>query len=145
MAEQGPNTESTQPTGIFNSIKTIFSILKNAFTPATPLEEIPPATILAGAKIKEGLSAIEIASNIIRRKNELGVGIGPLPSGAQNLDLIMETIRCEEIVKALLTKAKIEVSVPPGVKVTTSGGNAGGPVVGQGATIEIGFGEGIIR
>ena len=45
----------------------------------------------------------------------------------------METIRVEEIVKALLTDAKIQVSAPPGtlLQVTASGANAGGPVVVQ--------------
>jgi hypothetical protein len=53
----------------------------------------------------------------IERKKEIGVGIGPLPSGSQNIDLQMEVIRVEEIVNALLTKAKIEVAIPPGTQI----------------------------
>jgi hypothetical protein len=98
-----------------------------------------------GSKFREGLSAIDIASRIIERKKEIGVGIGPLPSGSQNIDLQMEVIRVEEIVNALLTKAKIEVAIPPGTQITATGGNAGGPIVVQGATIQISKGEGIVR
>jgi hypothetical protein len=57
----------------------------------------------------------------------------------------MEVIRVEEIVNALLTKAKIEVAIPPGTQITATGGNAGGPIVVQGATIQISKGEGIVR
>lgn len=57
----------------------------------------------------------------------------------------METIRVEEIVNALLTKAKIEVAIPPGTTVQASGGNAGGPIIVIGTTLTLSKGEGIIR
>ena len=48
---------------------------------------------------------------------------------------MMEVIRIEEIVDAIKTKMKIEAAFPPGVPITASGGNAGGPIVVNGTTI----------
>jgi len=131
--------------GLITSIQSISGIFKNLFKPSTPLQPITKEEILIGSKFREGLSAIDIASKIIERKKEIGVGIGPLPSGAQNIDLQMEVIRVEEILNALLTKAKIEVAVPPGTLIQAQGGNAGGPIVVVGTTTSISKGEGIIR
>jgi siroheme synthase len=58
----------------------------------------------------------------------------------------MELIRVQEIINALLTEAKIEIAIPPGVAVATVGvGNLGAPVVSQGATTNIAVGSGVIR
>ena len=127
------------------TIDTITGIFKGLFKPPTQLTPISKEEILLGTKFREGLSAIDIASRIIERKKEIGIDIGPLPSGSDNIELRMEIIRVEEIVNALLTKAKIEVAIPPGTQITATGGNAGGPIVVQGATITISKGEGIIR
>ena len=132
-------------TNFLGTIQTITGIFKNLFKTPTPLQTISKEEIFLGSKFREGLSAIDIASRIIERKKEAGIGIGPLPSGAENIELQMEVIRVEEIINALLTKAKIEVAIPPGTKLTAVGGNAGGPIVVQGATIDIVKGEGIIR
>jgi len=131
--------------GVFGAIKTIVAILKGSLSSNTPLQNIPTATILAGAPFREGLSAIDIASKIIQRKKDLGIPIGPLPSGGDNLELMMETIRVEEIINAILTKLKVKVAIPPGISVTATGGNAGGPVVVQGVTTSIVKGQGIAR
>jgi hypothetical protein len=132
-------------TNFTTTISTVTNIFKNLFKVPTPLQPISKEEILIGSKFREGLSAIDIASKIIERKKEIGIGIGPLPSGSENIDLQMETIRVEEIVNALLTKAKVEIAVAPGTQITATGGNAGGPIVVQGATITISKGEGIIR
>jgi hypothetical protein len=58
----------------------------------------------------------------------------------------MELIRIEEIINAVLTEAKVDVVIPPGISVMTIGvGNLGAPVVSQGATTTMGIGDGIIR
>jgi hypothetical protein len=132
-------------TDFTTTISTVTNIFKNLFKVPTPLQPISKEEILIGSKFREGLSAIDIASKIIERKKEIGIGIGPLPSGSENIELQMEIIRVEEIVNALLTKAKVEIAIPPGTQITASGGNAGGPIVVQGATITISKGEGIIR
>ncbi len=132
-------------TNFKTTIGTIITLFKNIFKPPTPLPLITKEEIFIGSKFREGLSAIDIASKIIERKKEIGIGIGPLPSGGENIDLKMETIRVEEIVNALLTNAKIEVAIPPGTTVQASGGNAGGPIVVIGTTLTLSKGEGIIR
>lgn len=126
-------------------IGTVVGLFKNVFKVPTPLQSISKEEILLGSKFREGLSAIDIASRIIERKKEIGVGIGPLPSGAENIELQMEVIRVEEILNALLTKSKIEIAIAPGTKLTAMGANAGGPIVVQGFTTDIVKGEGIIR
>lgn len=131
--------------GVMGIFSTISSLLKNSFKPPKKLKTIPPGLILTGTKFRTGLSAIDIASKIIERKKEVGIGIGPLPSGAQNVDLQMEVIRIEEIVNALTTEAVIEIEIPPGIKLTASGGNAGGPIQVVGATIDLVKSKGIIR
>ena len=131
--------------GIAGALVTIALLLKKAFKTPKKLPPITKEEILIGVKFREGLSSIDIASRIIERKKEIGINITPLPSGAANIDLKMEVIRVEEIVNAILTKMKFEGAFPPGVPVTATGGNAGGPIVVVGTTIGISKGEGIIR
>lgn len=132
-------------TGLMGIFSTISSLLKNSFKPPKKLKTIPKGLILLGTQFRSGLSPIDIASKIIERKKEIGIGIGPLPSGAKNVDLQMEVIRIEEIINALTTEAVIEIETPPGVKVSASGANAGGPIQVVGATIDLVKSKGIIR
>jgi len=131
--------------GIAGALVTIALLLKKAFKTPKKLPPITKEEILIGVKFREGLSAIDIASRIIERKKEIGINITPLPSGAENIDLKMEVIRVEEIVDAIQTKLKVEAAFPPGVPVTATGGNAGGPIVVQGATTQAVKVEGIAR
>ena len=120
--------------GIIASIIAIAAILKNKFkNPKTP-KAVPTELVLIGSKFRQGLSPIDIAAKIVERKKELGIGIGPLPSGAENIDIQMEVIRVEVIVDALVKKMKIQVALPPGVPITATGGNAGGPIQVVGTT-----------
>ena len=130
---------------IMGTIGVIASLIKNAFKPPTKLKPIPPGLILTGTKYRSGISSIDIASKIIERKKEIGINIGPLPSGAGNIELQMEVIRIEEIVNALLTDAVIEIEIPPGTQLTASGGNAGGPIQVVGATTQLVKCKGILR
>ena len=130
---------------IMGTIGVIASLFKNAFKPPKKLKPLPKGLILLGTKYRSGVSAIDIASKIIERKKEIGIGIGPLPSGGRNIDLQMEVIRIEEIVDALLTNAVIEIEIPPGTQLTASGGNAGGPIQVVGATTQLIACKGIIR
>lgn len=116
------------------AIKTIIAVLKGFINPKLPSKPLPQAAVLAGGRLKPGLSSIDIASEIIKRKKDIGIPIGPLPSGADSLDLQMETIRVEVIVEALIKNARIQVAIPPGTNITATGGNAGGPIVVNGIT-----------
>jgi len=133
----------TQISSMSNVIKT----LKAAFSlPRTPVESLPPQLVMVGAKLKPGLSARNIASNVIARQSEAGAPVGDIFSENSNIMESMIVIMTEEIVTAMQLDAKIEIVVPPGVQVTTVGlGNIGAPVISQGATTNMGVGEGVIR
>ena len=128
------------------SISSIFSIISNALdTARTPPPTIPAILLLAGSKLRVGLSPITIASKIISRQAEAGAPVGTLPSGADNISEIMESIRVEEIIKAIQLDARVDVAINPGIQLTATGANAGGPVQSIGMTVGIGSGNGIIR
>lgn len=130
----GSNNELAKAAGIVGTLVAIAAILKRAFKVQKKLIPLNKEEILIGVKFREGLSSIDLASRIIERKKALGIDIGSLPSGSENIDLQMEVIRIEEIINAIKTKMKVEAAFPPGVPITATGGNAGGPIVVQGAT-----------
>lgn len=108
--------------GVINLIKGIIN------TPKTPLPPLTTTELLGSLRFP-GLSPIDIATSIISRKAEAGIGTGPLPNGEDNVDLKMERIRIEEIVKAIQTTAKVEVVILPGT-VSFTGVGPTGPVKG---------------
>ena len=126
------------------AIKTIMNVIQGFITPPIPSKPLPVPAVLTGGPLKSGLSAIDIASEIIKRKKDIGIPIGPLPSGADNLDLMMETIRVQTIVEALIKNARVQIAIPPGTNVTATGGNAGGPIVVNGITTAPASGFGVI-
>jgi len=147
MSDANINKKSDAPSFNINSISGVLNIILTAFNvPEAPVTELPPPLILVGAKLRTGLSASAIAARIISRQSEAGRQVGDVFADGPNVEEAMEVIRIEEIVNAILTEAKIEVVVPPGVAVTTIGiGNLGAPVLTQGATTNMGVGSGVIR
>ena len=126
--------------GVMNTILAAFSI------PSTPLEPLPPPLILFGAKLRPGLSAQAIAAEIISKQSDSGRVVGDVFADGPNVEEAMEVIRVKAIIEALLTEAKVEVVINPGIAVQTMGvGNLGAPVASQGATTAIGIGAGVIR
>lgn len=129
-----------------SSLKSIFKIISSALDASrTPPPAIPSIMLLAGAKLRPGLSPTMIASKIIARQSEAGAPVGVLPSGGKNISELMEVIRIEEIIDALHSDARIDVAINPGIQLTAQGGNAGGPILVVGQTIGLGTGNGIIR
>ena len=122
----------------FNSVDSIIGgftkILSANVGSATSM---PTPLIMVGTPIRSGLSPTKIATEIIKRKSEAGLPVGALPSGAANPDEIMERIRIEEIVKAILEDMIISVAIPPGITMTAAGVSAAGPVSVFGSTITI--------
>jgi urease gamma subunit len=138
IPESGFNLSSMN--GILNTILSAFSV------PEQPVSPLPPPLIMFGAKLRPGLSAESIAAEIISKQSNAGRVVGDVFADGPNVEEAMELIRVQEIVKALLYDAKIEVVIPPGVQVSTVGvGNLGAPVLSQGATTSMGIGDGVIR
>ena len=138
IPETGFNLSSMN--GILNTILSAFSV------PEQPVTPLPPPLIMFGAKLRPGLSAQSIAAEIISKQSEAGRVVGDVFADGPNVEEAMEVIRVQEIVKALLNEAKIEVVIPPGVQILTVGpGNLGGAVISQGATTSMGIGNGVIR
>jgi len=128
------------------NITDIFNVITNILTAyRTPPPEIPSAILLAGAKLRPGLSPSMIAAKIISRQHEAGIPAGVLPSGGKNLSELMEVIRVEEIINSILTDARIDVAVAPGIALQANGTSTAGPVAVVGTTIGLGKGSGIIR
>ena len=126
--------------GVLNTVLSAFSI------PQTPVEPLPPPLIMVGAKLRPGLSAQSIASEIISKQPNSGRVVGDVFADGPNVEEAMEVIRVQAIIDAILNEAKVDVVIPPGVSVSTVGvGNLGAPVVSQGATTSMGIGDGIIR
>lgn len=130
-----------------SSISSVLNIILSAFSiPKAPVTPLPPPLLLAGANLRPGVTSSSIASRIISRQSEAGMVVGDVFGDGPNTAEAMELIRVEEIINALLTEAKIEVVIPPGVAVTTIGvGNLGAPVLSQGTTTSIAVGSGVIR
>ncbi len=126
--------------GIKNILENILSALKLKFNPPSP---IPPEIIYVGGKMRQGMSATQIAHRIISRQQEAGIPIERLPDGNYNPAMMMEIIRVEEILNALLTEARIDVVIPPGIPIAGVGTGVGVVSV-QGATIDFAKGVGII-
>ena len=128
------------------SISGVLNIIQTAFdTPQEPVVPILPDLIMVGANNRTGLSASEIAAKIISRQSQAGYPVGDVFADGPNRTQALLTIMVEEIINAILTQAKVEMVVPPGVSVTSAGANAGGPIVTQGATTNMGVGVCIIR
>ncbi|MEI6879818.1 MAG: hypothetical protein WCK82_00555 [Bacteroidota bacterium] len=126
--------------GVLNMVLSAFSI------PQTPVEPLPPPLIMVGAKLRPGLSAQSIASEIISKQSNSGRVVGDVFADGPNVEEAMEMIRVQAVIDAILNEAKVDVVIPPGVSVSTVGvGNLGAPVVAQGATTAMGIGDGIIR
>jgi hypothetical protein len=146
MSEDNNTTNSSSKfnlnsiTGVLNLILTAFSI------PDEPIAPLPPPLIMVGAKLRVGLSAQAIAARVISRQSEAGRQVGDVFADGPNVEEAMEVIRIEEIINSLLTEAVVNVVIPPGISVSTVGvGNLGGAVISQGATTNMGIGDGIIR
>lgn len=131
----------------FNSINSVLNLILAAFKiPKPPIEPLPPPLLLTGGQLRPGVTATEIASRIISRQSAAGAVVGDVFADGDNVAEAMELIRVQEIIDAILTEAKIEVIIPPGVPVTTIGiGNLGAPVVSNGTTTSFASGWGVLR
>jgi hypothetical protein len=111
-----------------------------------PFTYIPAIILVCSAVKRPGLSAMIIASNIIKRQSEAGAPSGSAADGSANVAEAMERIRVEEMVRALKMDARIQIGIPiGGIQITGTGGNAGGPVQITGFNINAPHGDGVLN
>jgi hypothetical protein len=122
-------------------VNIVLAVINSAKIPAIPVD---PALILKGGFLKPGLSAKDMAKEVILRQQEAGVPIGNLPSGQENIAEKMERIRMEVIMKHLLENAKFSIVIPPGTAIAATGASPAGPVAVAGSTVGISIGTAII-
>ena len=129
-----------------SSVSSIITYLNSVIeTGQAKAQTVPAPLILVGGQNKKSLSAREMAKEVILRSQEAGIPIGNLPDGSESIAEKMEFIRMEVLVKHLIENAKITIVIPAGTPVTAYGGNAGGPIVVQGTTINFTQGFGVLQ
>lgn len=120
----------------------ISSVLEKA---RAPIATIPAILLICSAIKRPGLSAMMIASRIIKRQSEAGAPFGAAADGSANVAEAMERIRVEEMVNALKMESRVQIGMPiGGVQIMATGANSGGPVVVNGFNINMPHGDGIV-
>lgn len=126
-------------------MKQILRMLNNLIkVPSTRSVDLPSPFIVS-ANQREGISPIKITNAVLEKKKELGLVTGTYDDGTPNYDDIIIQEIVTQVVKSIQEDAKITVAIPPGIPVTASGGNAGGPLVAQGSTVSFARGGAIIQ
>jgi len=120
------------------SITSIIKLLKTFSKPAfmaEPLPPIPPPLLMIGAKLKPGMSSRNLASRIISKLEQQGIPMtDDVFGGEQNKFASAVFTISQEIIDEVQLNAKVDAVVDPGsIQITAVGGNAGGPIIVQGA------------
>lgn len=128
------------------SIESICNSISNVLEKArAPIATIPAILLICSAIKRPGLSAMMIASRIIKRQSEAGAPFGAAADGSANVAEAMERIRVEEMVNALKMESRVQIGIPiGGVQIMATGANSGGPVVVNGFNINMPHGDGIV-
>ena len=128
------------------SIEQICNAINNAIDQARkPLATIPAILLICSAIKRPGLSAMLIASKIIRRAAEKGIPTGTAADGSASLWLALEAIRAEEYVGAIKLDSRVQASLPiGGMQVMANGSNSGGPLVARGFNVNMPHIDGIV-
>ena len=119
------------------SLENITSALEGLFgSIRRPAAAIPVITILCGTLQRPGLSSIQSVANIAKSLTSHGIPTNPGPDGSANDTLKFARAIIDEVYRAIMLDAKIEgATMPGGIMVTTTGANAGGPVVSTGVNV----------
>lgn len=109
---------------IANGIDKAFSTVR------APLSAIPPILLICEVYQRPGLSAIALASAIIRRLPEAGIETGVNNDGSPNKNNQFVRILCEELIQELKDNGLVTCVVEPGtINSIGTGANECGPVV----------------
>jgi hypothetical protein len=130
----------------FFSTNDVIDILQSLINDENTIQQREVSSIITLlSKNKNGLSPRELTKNIISRQSEAGAPIGPSKDGASSIVEKMEYIRVEEILKHLISNAKIKIVIPPGTPITGQGVGADGvPVIVTGIVSGLATGYGVI-
>lgn len=139
--------ENPSEDGFLSSIDGVLDTLLASFAvPEEPVTPLPPPLILLGGKLRPGVSALSVTSNVISRQSEAGLPTGDVFADGPNSHELMIKIIVQEVLDTLLNDCVVNVVIDPGVSVVTTGvGNLGAPVISMGYTTTMGIGNGIIR
>ena len=129
------------------NITSLIEITNKAVTAARkPAEKLAAILVYATAVQRPGVSKIKITSEIIADNEPLGINIGQMPDGTDNIvnEFVYNVV--EKVIDNLKDDALVECVIPSGsVIVEANGANAGGPVVAIGTNINNAKGYGVIR
>jgi hypothetical protein len=130
------------------SINKVLDILLGAFNLAKkPSPDIPPFLLLAGAKLKPGMSARNLSANIISRmESDIGIPMGDVFADGPNAIASTMLVQSQEHISHIQQNARISTAISPGsVLVSGIGSSAVGPVPFQGSNITATSVKGIIE
>lgn len=132
---------------IKKTIKGVIELTNSALEVARkPAESVAAFLVYATAVHRPGISKIKITSDIIADNAALGINIGQMPDGTDNVVNEFVANVVEKVVDTLKDDAMVECVIPTGsVVVEAKGANAGGPVVAVGTNVNNAKGYGIIR
>ena len=145
MSERKKIFENINLSNIFDVINILKTFSKPTFG-AEPPTPIPPPLLLVGAKLRPGMSARNLTQNLIERIERKGIPMNSdVFGGDDNLFAVAINMLAEEMLDEIRLNSKVDVVIPPGtIQITAVGGNAGGPIVVQGANTTITSGDGIV-
>ena len=148
MSECKPKQKSGPANkGGLSSISNILNILLGAFNMMQkPAQNIPPFLLLVGAELRPGMSARDLAANIISRmESDAGIPMGNIFGDGPNAIASAALIQAQEQISHIQSKAKVNTVIKPGsVQITAVGANAGGPIIVQGSNISLTQNTGIL-
>lgn len=87
-------------------------------------------------KFRSGLDSEAMSSDIISKFEKIGIPSGSLEGGQPNVMEEYTKLLMETVVDAIQNDMRIDVAVDSGMIVTSTGGNAGGPVASTGSNVE---------
>lgn len=130
----------------FNNIDEVIEEILNLIAIPKPPDPPIPAPIVMASSSRPGMSAQKMAAEVIKRKSETGLTVGPLPDGTQNPSELLEIIRMQVIMEEMISQGRITVVINPGIPIIASGIAANGvPVTVNGTTTGFGTGSGIFQ
>jgi hypothetical protein len=135
--EKSLNSGNVDISSITGVLQTLLSIFSMAQKPAT---KIPPALLLAGAKLKPGMSGRNLAADTIAEmESELGIPMSDAATfGEPNAAAGAVFTMAKNTVSHIQDNASVQGALgPSSINVMATGANAGGPIVVQGTNMGI--------